>query len=144
MNDNQDEFSFDDDFDLLLENLPEATADKDVAQMRYKQHLWELVLIIERRLQKEGLDEDESYKLACTLIAEIAHYEGGEMRYLPRGDKLKQELRNIEMFKLWHLKGWMIEKIHKKYCPELNVIQVYKILHVKRKEYLAKIQPNLL
>jgi Mor family transcriptional regulator len=141
---NQADFEFaDQDFDQLLENLPDATTDQTVAMARYKDHLWALVKITERRLNKSGITGDAAYQLSCHLIAEIAHYQGGRCNYLPRGDKLKQELRNIHMFKLWHVKSWPIEKINQLYCPELNQIQVYKILREARQAHLAKIQPTL-
>jgi Mor family transcriptional regulator len=141
---NQTGFEFSDDFDALLEHMPAATGDRVQAEKRYKAHLWDLVLIVERRLNSEGIKGQQAYKLSCLLIAEIANYEGGEMRYLPRGDRLKQELRNIHMFMLWHLKGWPIDRVRKEYCPNLNQIEVYKILNRKRQEHLAKIQPKLI
>lgn len=144
MSEDQNTFAFDEDFDQLLNNLSDVTDDRSLAMSRFKEHLWALVLITERRLNVEGIKGKQAYQLACRLIAEIAHYQGGECRYLPRGDKLKQELRDIQMFRLWHEKSWPVERIHKEYCPELNTIQVYKILRIKRKEYVAKIQPTLL
>jgi Mor family transcriptional regulator len=140
----QNHFNFDDDFDLLLEHLPELASDQQKAMARYKEHLWALVLICERRLKSIGITDDKAYKTSCALIAEIAHYQGGECRYLPRGDKLKQELRDIHMFRLWHNDNWTVDKIHKEYCPQLNQIQVYKILRTKREEYRNKIQPKLI
>lgn len=137
-------FEFSDDFDTLLDNLPEATQDQNQAMAKYKDHLWALVKIIERRLEKSGVKGEKAYTLSCALIAEIAHYEGGRCNYLPRGDKLKQELRNIQMFQLWHIKSWPIDKIHREYCPELNQMQVYSILSTQRKLHLKKIQPQLI
>lgn len=144
MNNEQSEFTFDADFDALLEHSDETFSDKAIAQKRYKQHLWELVLVVERRLKEEGFDEKLSYSLTCKIIAEIAHYEGGEMRYLPRGERLKQALRDVQMFKLWHLHSWPVDKIHKQFCPELNIIEVYKILRIKRQEHIARNQLSLL
>jgi len=140
----QNQFNFDEDFDQLLEHLPQLANDQQQAMARYKEHLWALVLICERRLKRQGLTGAKAYEIACALIAEIAHYQGGECRYLPRGDKLKQELRDIHMFRLWHNHSWPVNKIHKEYCPELNQIQVYKILRTKREEYRNKIQPKLI
>ena len=137
-------FEFSEDFDQLLEHLPEMANDKVNAAKRYKEHLWDLVLIVERRLQKQGIHNDQAYQLSCAIIAEIAHYECGECRYLPRGDRLKQELRDIHMFKLWHSNGWTVERVRNEFCPELNQIEVYKILRVKRRAHLAKIQPKLI
>lgn len=137
-------FDFDEDFDQLLEQLPTATDDRALAMSKFKEHLWALVLICERRLNTLGIAGAQAYDMSCKLIAEIAHYQGGECRYLPRGDKLKQELRDIQMFRLWHDKSWPVDRIHKEYCPELNQIQVYKILRTKREEYRNKIQPKLL
>lgn len=140
----QSGFNFDQDFEQLLEHLPEATTDRKQALLRYKEHLWALVLLCERRLQSEGIKKEPAYHLSCALIAEIAHYQGGECRYLPRGDRLQQELRDIHMFKLWHEHSWPVDKIRKEYCPQLNQIQVYKILRIKRNEYLNKVQPSLI
>ena len=140
----QHDFKFDEDFEQLLTHLPEATTDKELALAKYKEHLWALVLICENRLKATGIQGEQAYSLSCTLIAEIAHYQGGECRYLPRGDKLRQELRDIHMFRLWHDKSWPVEKIRSEYCPELNQIQVYKILRTKRTEYRNKIQPSLI
>ncbi|WP_416305186.1 Mor transcription activator family protein [Neptunicella sp. SCSIO 80796] len=141
---NQNTFAFDDNFDDLLEHLPALTSEEQRAQAAYKEHLWALVMVTERRLTNAGYEQPEAYKLSTMIIAEIAHYQGGRSQYLPRGDKLRQELRDIHMFRLWHDKSWPVDKIHKGYCPELNQIQVYKILRTKRREYLAKIQPKLI
>ena len=103
---NQEQFDFDDDFDSLLEHLPDLADDKALAMARYKEHLWALVLICERRLKKANIEDNKAYKLSCQLIAEIAHYQGGECRYLPRGERLQQELRDIQMFRLWHNHNW--------------------------------------
>lgn len=137
-------FAFDDDFDALLENLDDASEDRAVAEKRFKSHLWALVNVVERRLNKQGIDGQKAYQLSCHIIAEIAHYQGGQCNYLPRGDKLKQELRNIHMFRLWHQQSWTPEKIRAQYCPELNQIQVYKILREARQVHLKKIQPQLI
>lgn len=134
-------FAFDDDFEQALEDLPEATNERDQAEKHYKEHLWDLVLIAEHRLIKQGIEPAQAYTLSCAIIAEWANYEGGKCRYLPRGDKLKQELRNIRMFRLWHEQSWSIERIHNEFCPELNQMQVYKVLSDKRKAHLKKIQP---
>ena len=141
--DNQNEFGFDENFDELLAHLSEATGDKLLAQARFKEYLWDLVLITERRLKQEGLNDDKAYALSCSIIADIAHYEGGKCRYLPRGEKLHQELRDIRMFRKWHNDGWPIDRIHNELCPELNQIQVYKILRTKREERRRKLQPTL-
>jgi len=137
-------FEFDDDFNSLLENLNDATQDRAVAEKRFKSHLWALVNVVERRLNKQGIEGQKAYQLSCHIIAEIAHYQGGQCNYLPRGDKLKQELRNIQMFRLWHIQSWSPEKIRNQYCPELNQIQVYKILREARQVHLKKIQPQLI
>lgn len=141
--DDQTGFAFDTDFDQLLENLPEAIDDREKAEAKFKEHLWELVLITERRLIKSGITSKNAYKLSCEIVAEWANYEGGRCRYLPRGDKLKQELRNIHIFRLWHEKSWLPDRIHQEICPELNQMQVYKIIAEKRKERVNKHQPSL-
>ncbi|WP_102798751.1 Mor transcription activator family protein [Bowmanella denitrificans] len=144
MTEEQQLLFLDDGFDQLLDHLPALASDQQRAMAAYKEHLWTLLLLIERRLAKNGIDSKQAYKLACETIAEIAHYQGGECRYLPRGDKLRQELRDMHMFRLWNQHNWPVARIHKEYCPELNQIQVYKILQHKREEYRAKVQGRLL
>ena len=64
---NQEQFDFDDDFDSLLENLPDLADDKALAMARYKEHLWALVLICERRLKKANIEDTRRTSLAANL-----------------------------------------------------------------------------
>ena len=69
----QQGFEFSDDFDQLLEHLPEMASDKVNAAKRYKEHLWDLVQIVERRLQKQGINDDHAYQLSCAIIAAVSY-----------------------------------------------------------------------
>lgn len=131
-------------FEMLLRNLPEATDDRQQAELNYKEHLWAWVLIIEHVLQQTKCPKPEIYATSCKIIAAVAHYEGGRCRYLPRGDALKEELRNIEMFRRWNKEGQTVEQIYEQFKDDITMSQVYRVLKEKRQQYLAKVQQKLL
>ena len=64
----QNQFPFDDDFDSLLAHLPDMANDKVLAMARYKEHLWALVLICERRLKRPTLRATRHTRLAANLL----------------------------------------------------------------------------
>lgn len=142
MTEQQTNLFADADFDELLQHLPAVIGDEQKAMANFGEHLFAWVKITQRVLTKSKVDD--SFKTSCEIIAQIAHYQGGENRYLPRADKLKAELRDIHIFNLWHDKSWPVDKIRREFCPELSQMTVYSILQKMRHAHLKKIQPNLI
>jgi Mor family transcriptional regulator len=142
-NESQQDMFGDAGFDQLLEHMPAINlTDEQQAIAAFKEHLWALVLIVENRLDKHFVDA-KTRQISAEIIAEIAHYQGGRCRYLPSGEKLKQELRDIHIFDLWRNKNWTPKQIQRDFCPSLTDITIYDIIKRKRKEYVSTIQPSL-
>lgn len=139
------ELPFDENFDAMLKNLPDAVMDKADAEAKFKEHLWAWVLIAQNVLAKAKLDTEQKYLLACEIIAQVAHYEGGRCRYLPRGDKLKEELRNIEIARLYIHEGWTIERLDGRFGgPDgVTMSQIYKITGHEVRKHRARKQQQI-
>lgn len=136
----------DENFDALLVSLPDAVSDRAEAEAKFKEHLWTWVLIAQNALSKSKLDDEQKYLLACEIIAKVAHYEGGRCRYLPRGDKLKEALRNIEIARLYINEGWTIERLNDRFGGRdgVTMSQIYKITGQEVRKHRARKQPKLL
>ena len=56
---------------------------------------------IEQAFIDEGLAIDNAMNLARIAVVALSIHIGGNMMYLPRGDRLQKALRNAEIFKLF-------------------------------------------
>lgn len=124
-----DELSF-------LEQLPQNAKEK-----AYQEKLWTVVLLFKQRLNEQKIQNADH--IAESLVAEIAMYLGGRSIYLPRGDKLQQELRDIKMFTEWFNGQKDINQLKEEF-KNLNESQIYKVLRKHRKAFIAQRQQSLL
>ena len=62
-----------------------------------------------------GYDEKDAKKIAHTLLAEQAMYCGGRHVYIPRGDRFRQAVRDIDLFNDWHNRGIVPDELTIKY-----------------------------
>jgi Mor family transcriptional regulator len=128
-------------FNEQLECLPELLEDSSMAEHAYQEVLWEYVTLFEHRLTREGQKPNEARELSAKLVAEMAHYLGGRPRYLPTGEKLKQELRDIAIFNASY-RGKPVEHIYEQYKDELSLRQIQRIVKERTLRYRNKIQPD--
>lgn len=131
-------FNFEDeDLEHLLENLDKVDIDDPKA---WPQTLSDMVLVVNNHLTSRlGYEKSKAIKLTKEVVTVIAHYLGGRQTYLPRDDKLKLALRDIE---IWHdFTGHNTNQLASKHG--LTVTQMYAIIQTQRNLNLRRIQPEL-
>lgn len=92
---------FDDSHDLLdkaLLRLDSLPADDDAVKKAWPKFLRELMDVLKNELIRDGLQEDVALKLAQKLVARQAQHLGGRMVYIPRDERLKLALRDMEIY----------------------------------------------
>jgi len=135
----QDDLLGDESFsESLLEHLDEIPRD---IQRKWPKDLAALIDIYEASLKRQGLDNALARRLAHFLLAELANYCGGRHIYLPKGDRLKHAIRDVDLFRDWRDRGLSPDHLAGKY--KISVQHVYRILNEQRTLHLRRVQPDL-
>ena len=122
--------------DLLDPSLLEHLESLEPEQKNWPSLLLELHEIVQKRLAVRGIDMPE---LAFECVLDIGEHIGGMQVYLPRGDRLRMQIRDI---KIWNeFNGSNINALTRKY--KLTAQSIYKICAKMRKIESAKRQPDL-
>lgn len=122
----------------LLEHLDDIPSE---SKRKWPKDLAALIDIFESSLKRQGLDELQAKRIAHSLLAEQAMYCGGRHIYIPKGDRLKQAIRDVELFRDWHDKGIVPDDLARKY--KLSVQHAYRIINEQRAIHLKRMQPGL-
>lgn len=140
MSDNHDTFgdAFNASTEDLLNNLPDLDADW---QGRWPKQLAEMVDVTVAHLQRRrDLDEDTARTYAQEWIATLAIHFGGIPLYLPKGDSLKQALRDSRIWQEFN--GENIYELARKYGKSRT--QIYRIIAQQRQLTRNRQQMELL
>lgn len=112
-----------DELKLLLDGLDGLPGEQRSAiTYRVPAMLRNLIAVFEAEL-KTKLKEPEH--MAQRLIIQLSHYLGGMQTYLPRNDRLKSLLRDIEIFNAYN-KGRSVRELATAY--KLSQVTVYNII----------------
>lgn len=87
-----------------------------------------MVIALEAHFARAGADERSARGEAEAVVAVLAERFGGRMVYLPRGAKLKQELRDREIYR--RSKRESADKLAG--CYGLSQARVYSIIKQQR------------
>lgn len=119
-------FEQDKDLDDLLNNAE----DIELSSVAWPQTLAELVSIFKDEMTSGAvkLDEEKAIKLAKRLVARQAHHMGGRQFYLPRDERLRKAMRDIELWNRWN--GRNVAELQRRF--ELTAQQVYAIIREQR------------
>jgi Mor family transcriptional regulator len=98
--------------------------------------LLELHGVIHNELGKSGISQDG---LALKMVLSISEYMGGMQVYLPRGDKLKQQIRDMEIYQQFN--GRNIAQLTKRH--HLTNKRIYEIIARMRRVELQRRQFSL-
>ncbi len=128
----------------MSNTLPEPTHDvTDEPEMRalWPQALVDMLDVIAASLARELGDQEQARRLAALAIRELAHYFGGRMTYLPRGDRLERALRDKAIWDAHDGRRTSVLELAARY--RLTEQQIYAILREQRALHVRRVQPGL-
>lgn len=97
MNDQTEwEFQPDEPTDQLIEKISSMLGPQ---RSRWPQTLLALIDVVNSAVGKQVVVD--SKQLALRIVVAISFYIGGRSIYLPRGDELKEALRDIDIYERW-------------------------------------------
>lgn len=99
--------------------------------------LLEMLEVIESRLRRSGLKEDQAKKLSEEVTAELSHWFSGRPIYLPRGDKFKLAVRDADIAR--RLRRGNAAELAEEYG--IGVIQIYRIARQQRELRRKRLKP---
>ena len=106
-----------------LDQIPSVELEK-----RWPSLLVEVIEVMQAELLRQNFAEDKAKKTASKLVGVIAHYFGGKSFYLPAGDKIKEALRDAQIYQEFN--GKNVPELIKKY--RLSESTIYAILRNQR------------
>lgn len=95
---------------------------------RWPSLLVEVIDVMQAELLRQNFAEDKAKKTASKLVGVMAHYFGGKSFYLPAGDKIKEALRDAQIYQ--EFTGKNVPELIKKY--RLSESTIYAILRTQR------------
>ncbi len=108
----------------------------DLPEEAWAPALAAMVAVLNDTYQRMGLPDDEAARMATAGVLALAEYFGGRMFYLPRGERLRNALRNAEIYH--RARRGNIRILADEYG--LTDIHVYRICREQRELHLAKVQ----
>lgn len=133
---------FDDDQDMLDKALSrlDALPDDDAAVKKaWPKFLRELMDVLKDELKRSGHEEGDALKLAQKLVARQAQHLGGRMVYIPRDERLKLALRDMEIYD--HYNGGNSRDLAERY--NLTQQRICNIVKDQHALYRKRNQPDL-
>lgn len=106
---------------------------------KWPQALTDMLSVIEAAYRQRGDDDKTARTLAFIAVRALAHYHGGHIFYLPKGEQIDRALRDREIFECFN--GTNVSELASKY--NLNDVRIYKILAEQRKLARDRHQPDL-
>lgn len=77
--------------------VPDSTELTD--QFKWPAKLAELTEVIGSALVRSGRKPNDAWKDAQVAVLAVAEYQGGQLFYIPRGDRIKTVLRDQEIYR---------------------------------------------
>lgn len=119
--------------------LDQLGKDYDDNNTRWPVRLVEFVDIGVALYNRLGLSEDEARRYSIAFIAELAHWAGGRMFYLPKDKRLRIALRDKQIFDAYPQVG--MDELQRRY--ELTDVQIWNIIRQQRALHIKRVQRNL-
>lgn len=95
---------------------------------RWPSLLVEVIDVMQAELLRQNFAADKAKTTASKLVGVMAHYFGGKSFYLPAGDKIKEALRDAQIYQEFN--GKNVPALVKKY--RLSESTIYAILRQQR------------
>jgi Mor family transcriptional regulator len=114
---------------LPRESLPVAPLVGDDDVRRLVRDRWPIVLrdlldVIRNIFERAGVPSDRAEAIAVSVTMGVAHYFGGRMSYLPRGERLATGMVHLQMYR--EFDGRNHRHLAEKYG--MNIVTVYSVL----------------
>ena len=106
-----------------LDHIPDVEL-----QNRWPSLLVEVIDVMQAELLRQNFAADKAKTTASKLVGVMAHYFGGKSFYLPAGDKIKEALRDAQIYQDFN--GKNVPELVKKY--RLSESTIYAILRNQR------------
>lgn len=128
--DNFNEFDTIPDGNDMLANMP----------LHEQNHKWpqtvvEMIEVVNHYLEQQGHDNVNGHQ----LVMNICQHLGGVQLYLPKGDGIKQLLRDITIYQ--QFTGTNVKALAHQY--DLTEVRIYQIIKQQRSLHIAKVQRQL-
>lgn len=120
----------------LLAHLDEVP---EIVRNKWPKDLNALCEIYTGELQRLGVDAEAAHKISLALLLAQANYGGGRMFYLPKGDRLRQAVRDHRIYNEFN--GTNVDQLASRH--HLTVQRIYEIIKRQREIERARIQPGL-
>lgn len=95
--------------------------------------------IYDDELTRLGLDAEMVHRISLTLLMAQANYGGGRMFYIPKGDRLRQAIRNRQIYAAF--RGNNHAQLAQQYG--LTVQRIYDIVREQGAIEKQRVQPGL-
>ncbi len=114
---------------LPRESLPASpqVSDDDVRRMvreRWPITLRDLLDVVRNIFERAGVPSARAEAIAVSVTMGVAHYFGGRMNYLPRGERLATGMLHLQMYR--EFDGRNHRHLAEKYG--MNIVTVYSVL----------------
>lgn len=108
----------------------------DLPETQWEGLLVALVAVVESAFRRMGVEESQATRLAIAAVLAQGDYAGGRQIYIPRGIRLRNALRDAEIYRLAR-RGNITELAQK---HGLTEVSVYRIIREQRELHLSKVQ----
>lgn len=125
--------------DAALARLDQLPEDDEALKKAWPKFLRELMDVLSNELQRSGMDKDDAKKLGQQLVGRLAHHLGGRMVYIPRDERLKLALRDMEIYDNYN--GGNSRDLAERY--ELTQQRICNIVKNQHGLYRKRRQPEL-
>ena len=122
-----------------LRRMLEEDDDLPPMQRRWPQDLAALLGIVEGVLVRGGMPAEPAFKAATAAALEFARYGGGRLMYIPQAQRLRQALRDAEIWRRHNGRNQV--ELAQEF--DLSVQSVYEILREQRALHTRKFQGQL-
>jgi len=130
--------------ELFNEPLPDDLLDHledPEVRARWPQGLVDMLDVVTEVIVRQGQPREQAARLSACVVRALAHYFGGRMTYIPRGDSLDRALRDKAIWDAHDGRRTSVQELAVQH--RLTEQQVYAILREQRALHRRRIQPQL-
>ena len=118
-----------------------ANLDNDVLHQKnyWPGDLVELAEVIRSQLRRDGVDDESIYRQMDRVLLAMSFLCGGRNYYLPKGDRIKNALRDKQVYDAFN--GHNVRELSSRF--KLSEVKIYNVIREQRQLHRDRVQPNL-